>query len=79
MLDGAESSEVTRVLDDQMIPGNGLTFRLGYELLPATGNSAPAKRNLEILVARTSLGAEDALQLATIQYAKWYCDDIATK
>ena len=53
-----------------------LRFRLGYTLLPVLRDSAPAKRNLEILIARTTLGESEARRLAFIQYAKWYCEEV---
>jgi hypothetical protein len=54
-----------------------MQFRLGYDLLPVLESSAPANKNLNILVASTALGEDDALQLARVQYAKWFCEDMA--
>ena len=54
-----------------------LRFRLGYDLLPVLDSSAPPNRNLNILIASTGLGEQDAITLARAQYAKWFCDDMA--
>lgn len=53
-----------------------LGFRLGYAMLPVLRDSAPAKRHLQILVARTTLSEGESRRLAFIQYAKWYCEEV---
>jgi hypothetical protein len=61
---------------DAVIPDPSLRFHYDF-LIPAVLGSARAKRHLNILAARTSLDEDAALRFASIQLAKWYCDDIA--
>lgn len=63
-------------MEHQAFPDPRLRFEYDF-MTPTILGSARAKKTLNVLIARTTLTEDEALRLARIQLAKWYCDDLA--